>query len=89
MLIPALFYTYNGAIGKSPDWVNITIFFVAAAIVYFVEWRLFRRENGGTCRFAWAAFAVLCVLAVLFAVFTFFTPTLPLFRDPQTGTYGI
>lgn len=26
-----LFYTYNGAIGKSPDAVNIAIFFAAAA----------------------------------------------------------
>ena len=27
-LIPVLFYTYNGVIGKSPDWLNITIFFI-------------------------------------------------------------
>ena len=31
-LIPMLFYTYNGAFGKSPDWINIAIFFLAAAI---------------------------------------------------------
>lgn len=28
MLIPVLFYTYNGAFGKSPDWLNMTIFFL-------------------------------------------------------------
>ena len=27
-LIPVIFYTYNGAIGKSPDWINISIFFI-------------------------------------------------------------
>ena len=27
-LIPILFYTYNGVIGKSPDWINIAIFFI-------------------------------------------------------------
>ena len=32
VLIPVLFYTYNGVVGKSPDWLNIAIFFVAAAI---------------------------------------------------------
>ena len=26
-LIPIIFYTYNGVIGPSPDWFNITIFF--------------------------------------------------------------
>ena len=31
ILIPILFYTYNGVIGKSPDWINIAIFFISAA----------------------------------------------------------
>lgn len=26
VLIPVIFYTYNGVIGKSPDWFNIAIF---------------------------------------------------------------
>ena len=30
-LIPILFYTYNGAIAPSPDWLNIAIFFISAA----------------------------------------------------------
>ena len=33
-LIPILFYTYNGVIGKSPDWINIVIFFLSAAMAY-------------------------------------------------------
>ena len=28
-LIPIMFYTYNGVIGKSPDWLNISIFFIS------------------------------------------------------------
>ena len=28
-LIPVIFYTYNGIFGKSPDWINIAIFFVS------------------------------------------------------------
>ena len=88
VLIPALFYTYNGAIGKSPEWYNITIFFVAAAVTFFVEWRVFRR-NRTRCKHPWVALALIGVLGVLFIVFTFETPQLPLFRDPLTGTYGI
>ena len=33
-LIPLVFYLYNGIIGKSPDLINISIFFIAAAIAY-------------------------------------------------------
>ena len=28
VLIPVIFYTYNMAFGKSPDWLNISIFFM-------------------------------------------------------------
>ena len=45
ILIPILFYTYNGVIGKSPDFVNIAIFFVSAAISYIYEARLLKGEK--------------------------------------------
>lgn len=88
VLIPVIFYTYNGAIGTSPDWLNIAIFFLSAASAYLYETRLF---NSGTakCMFPKLAFSVLCLIAVLFAVFTFDTPELGIFKDPLTGTYGL
>ncbi len=87
-LIPVLFYTYNGVIGTSPDWLNIAIFFVAAAVAYICETRLFEAEKV-RCRTPKTALAVLCGIAVLFAVFTFYTPEIGVFRDPLTGSYGI
>jgi hypothetical protein len=88
ILIPVIFYTYNGVIGRSPDWINIAIFFISAAIAYIYETRLFSEENR-PCRSPKAALAVLAVIALLFVVFTFKTPELGIFRDPLTGTYGI
>ena len=35
LLIPVLFYTYNGVFGKSPDWINIAIFYISALLVFF------------------------------------------------------
>ena len=86
--IPVLFYTYNGVFGKSPDWVNITIFFVAAAIAFWLEARLLR-SNRLRCRCSRLCFLVLCLIGILFVVFTFVTPKIPLFQDPLTGEYGI
>ena len=88
VLIPVLFYTYNGVIGRSPDWLNIAIFFVCAAIVYLYELRLFNSEKPphGSQK---AALIALCAIAILFVVFTFETPELGIFKDPLTGTYGI
>ena len=88
VLIPVIFYTYNGVVGKSPDWLNIAIFFVAAAAVYIYEARLLGREEL-PCRSPKWAVAVLGLLAALFVVFTFLTPEIGIFRDPLTGTYGI
>ena len=87
-LIPVLFYTYNGAIGKSPDWINISIFFISAAVAYICETRAFNTERFA-CRSPKPAIALLCLLAVIFVLFTFITPTVGIFRDPLTGTYGI
>ena len=87
-LIPVLFYTYNGVIGKSPDWVNIAIFFISAAVLYLYENRLFATDSV-VCRRPKLAIALLCVIALLFVVFTFKAPELGVFKDPLTGTYGI
>ena len=88
ILIPVLFYTYNGAIGKSPDWINIAIFFVAAAIASLYEAR--QLHTGATdCRHPALAIGLLCVIAALFVLFTFLTPTLAIFRDPISGSFGI
>lgn len=88
VLIPVLFYTYNGVIGKSPDWVNIAIFFVSAAAVFFYETRLLNKESF-SCRSRRLALGVLLLIAALFVLFTFRTPRIGIFMDPLTGTYGI
>jgi hypothetical protein len=88
LLIPVIFYTYNGVIGKSPDWLNIAIFFISAAIAYVYETRLFHAKRLPCSSPKWAI-AALVVIALLFAVFTFLTPKIGIFKDPLTGTYGI
>lgn len=87
LLIPVLFYVYNGAIGKSPDLVNIAIFYISAALAYICETRLFKSER---LRVKTSAFplAVLIAIAALFVIFSFFTPEIAIFRDPLSGKYG-
>ena len=87
-LIPVLFYTYNGVFGNSPDWINITIFYITAALVFLFEWQVFRQDRLH-CKCPHLAFAAICLFGVLFVLFTFKPPQIPLFRDPLTGTYGI
>lgn len=87
VLIPVVYYTYTGILGVKADWVNITIFFLAAATVYWAETKLFQR--GDTCQIGskWAV-VVICLISIAFTVLTFVPPQIPLFQDPLTGTYG-
>ena len=87
-LIPLIFYTYNGVIGKSPDYINIAIFFIAAAAAYIYE-AISLYRNTAVCHSPRLALGILLAIGAAFALFTFFTPELAIFRDPLTGTYGI
>ncbi len=88
LLIPVLFYTYNGVIGESPDWINIAIFFLSAAVTYLFETWLYLKETT-PCKHPKRAIATLCAIAALFILFTFLTPELGIFKDPLTGSYGV
>ena len=88
LLIPVLFYTYNGVIGKSPDFINISIFFISAAVAYFYE--VCALNNAHTaCKFPRLAPIILCAVGVMFIIFTFNTPNWEIFRDPITNRFGI
>ena len=85
-LIPVLYYTYTGVLGISADWLNIAIFFFAAAAAYYLETKLFQKQS---CRISSdKAFVLLCMIGVVFIALTFATPRIPFFQDPLTGTYG-
>ena len=87
-LIPVVFYTYNGAIGKSSDFINISIFFISALFAYIYECKQFSKKNT-KCSHPVLSFVVLLVIGVLFIVFTFYTPKISIFKDPLTQSYGI
>ena len=86
--IPIIFYTYNGVIGNSPDFINIAIFFVSAALAYLYETKELKSEDSH-CKFPGIAFTTLCLIGLCFIIFTFKAPELGIFKDPLTGTYGI
>jgi hypothetical protein len=87
-LIPIIFYTYNGVIGKSPDWINIVIFFVSGAAAYIYETKLYRKGTVA-CKNPSLAVVLIAAIALCFIVFTFAAPELGIFKDPITGAYGI
>ena len=87
IMIPILFYTWNGAFGKTPDWLNVLFFFISAGIAYGVEYFLF--FVGIKITFEWISVLICMLVALFFIIFTFWPPNLPLFQDPISGLYGV
>ena len=88
-LIPVLYYTYSGVLGRQIDWVNILIFFLAVLGMFWVDFWLLRSGWGGRTWQQVAGLVLLWGLAFLFVYCTFYPPQIALWQDPVTGLYGI
>ena len=86
-LIPILFYTYNGVIGTSPDYINIAIFFISAAAASLYEYRALKNPDTKG-KSPTAALLILILVGIAFLIFTFNAPKIEIFRDPISGSYG-
>ena len=87
--IPMIFYTLNSAFGKTPDWLNIALFFFAAALSSCAAYFLLTSFCLRSRFLQLPAFLLFWLLLALFIYFTYRPPMLPLFRDPVSGLYGI
>ncbi len=87
--IPVVFYTLRGCFGDLPDWINIGIFYLAAAVAFLISSLVMKRGLLWGALAQGAGFLLLWALLFAFVRFTFDPPLLPLFRDPVTLTYGI
>lgn len=88
VLIPVLYYTYTGILGKSADWFNIAIFFISAGIAFWWETKQLLKPTSQRLP-SWVAASLLAVISILFTACTFFPPHIPFFADPLTNTYGL
>ena len=88
-LIPTLYYTYTGVWGRHVMWADIAIFYLAAALVFWLDTRLRRRQRLWKTWQQAAGLVWLWVLAFLFVWWTFRPPHIGIFLDPVTGSYGI
>lgn len=79
ILIPTIFYTYTGVIGRSFDWFNITIFFISAATAYIYETKQLKKDINAK-KAPFIAIIILFLIATLFIIFTFNTPEINIFK---------
>ena len=87
--IIAIHYTYSGIIGFRISAVDISLFFVAVLIFFYISARGIIKEKkvsfGVNAFFA----ALLAARCIAYFVLTFSCPNIPLFTDPTNGLTGI
>ena len=88
-LIPTLYYTYTGIWGDHVLWADAAIFYLSAAVTFWLDDLLHRQRRLWKMGCQVAGLVWLWVLAFLFVWWTFSPPRIALFRDPLTGLYGI
>jgi len=87
ILIPVVFYSYT-AFTEEILAVDIATFMIAVIIGQIVSFKLFKQgEQSKSTEII--AIIVFALLAMLFILFTFYPPHFPIFRDSNTGGYGI
>lgn len=88
ILIPSIYYFFNGVIGNTPDWFNIAIFVISVGASFIYETKKFtdlQNEKRGSTKSVF----ILGLIAALFVIFTYAAPQLNIFKDPETNVYGI
>ena len=83
------FFTYTGIIGTSFLLVDILIFIVSIVLGEYVSYRLMKRKNESTICSKILASIIIIFLLTCLIVCTYNTPQVNLFRDFETGKYGI
>lgn len=80
-LIPTIFYTYSGILGKNYAPLDIATFYVSVILAFLIRYKLSKKRISKThCR--WLTALVLLIL-VCFFIFTFQPPDLGIFRIPD------
>jgi hypothetical protein len=88
VLIPALYYTYTGALGVNSSLVDILIFQATVLAGAAVSWQMQKKHRLSGVVWQILGGLVLAAAAGLFVWWTFDPPQLPLFIDPTTGLAG-
>jgi len=72
------YFTYSGIIGMNIDWVNILIFFICVAIIFYYRYKKITLFEGSNSVIAFI------VYLVIIEVFTFYPTDINLFKELPT-----
>ena len=82
-LIPVLFYTYSGILGKTLMPLDIATFILSVLAAFFAIYRLTLSCKASS--FSFALWTAVVITGICFLLFTYLPPQIGLFQDPATA----
>ena len=83
LFLPVAFYTYSGVLGRQFAAVNVSLFFLADFLYFWLESRFLRKEKPESEGENVLAVMVFFLWVFAFGLFSFFPPELGIFQVPQ------
>jgi len=80
-LIPILFYTYSGILGKNISAINISIFYISVLAAFITAYLITLKGKKEQC--SNLLLFVTFILVLLFFIFTYYPPSLGIFTPPD------
>lgn len=88
LFIITFFYTYSGMLGIESLAVDIISFVVAVVLGKYISYRIIMSDQPARINKAVAVISLIAIFG-FFMITTLSPPKIPLFREQNTGTYGI
>lgn len=86
IFVVIFFYTYTGIIGKNYIILDISSFIIGIIIGEYYTYK--KIISNLECNNS-ISIIIILIITLCFIIFTFYQPKINLFKDPQTGNFGI
>ncbi len=85
------YYAYSGIIGMDIPWVNILLFFVSTALIFYSAYKAANKNSQGS---SLPGLTIITILAIIYFYFTANPPSIGIFQSPEASSitqfsYGV
>ncbi|MBR2152559.1 MAG: hypothetical protein IJ944_04660 [Clostridia bacterium] len=83
LFIPVFFYSYSGILGFNIVWLDISIYFMAVILAFYVSYKKMNQTSLSTKTDNSVWFIVSIIIVILTIIFSYYSPDIALFIPEQ------
>ena len=83
LFIPVFFYSYSGILGFNIVWLDISIYFMAVILAFYISYKKMNQTSLSTKTDNSVWFIVSIIIVILTIIFSYYSPDIALFIPEQ------